>query len=96
MKFKPLSNRVLVEAVEDVEKATKSGIVLPDTANGKQYVKGTVVAIGPGKFTDSGGQLPLSVKIGDVAIFEKYSGTEITIENNKYIVVREDEILGIE
>lgn len=97
MKFKPLSNHVLVEATTDDAKTTKSGIVLPDSADKKKQVKGTVVAVGPGKLSDTGERLPLSVKVGDGVLFkEPWSDDhKFEEEGKKLYLVDEDDILGI-
>ena len=94
MKFEPLSNRVFIEAVEE-DKMTKSGIVLPDTAEKEKPVRGKVVAVGPGKVTEDGKKIPMSVKIGDIVLFKKYGPDEIEIEGKKYLVGDEDDILAI-
>jgi len=93
MKIKPLADRVLVKPSEEKE-TTKGGIVLPDTAKEKPQ-EGEVVAIGEGKRTDDGKVIPLSVKVGDRVLYGKYSGTEITIDGEEYLIVREDDILAI-
>lgn len=93
MKFKPLGDRILVEPTEASEQ-TKGGIVLPDTAKEKPQ-EGKIIAIGEGKKTDDGKVVPTSLKIGDKVLYGKYSGTEITVDGNEYLIVREDDILGI-
>lgn len=97
MNFKPLSNNVLIEYVEEEQKMTKSGIVLPDNVEKKERMKGTVVAVGPGKMTEAGTKLPLSVKVGDNVLFSKPWSDEKKIEEDtkKYFIVSEDDILGI-
>jgi len=92
--FKPLSNRIFLEALEE-EKTTKSGIVLPDTAEKEKPVRGKVIAIGPGKMNDKGERMQMSVKVGDVVLFKKYGPDEIEIEGKKYLVGDEDDILAI-
>lgn len=94
MNFKPLSNHLFIEALEE-EKTTKSGIVLPDTAEREKPVKGKVLAIGPGKMSEKGERIPMSVKVGDTVIFKKYGPDEIEIEGKKYLVGDEDDILAI-
>lgn len=95
MKIKPLSNRVLIEPIEE-EHVTKSGIVLPDTAEKEKHIKGRIVAVGPGKLTDKGERLPLSVKVDNVVLFRKpWSDNEIEVEGKKRILVEEDDILAI-
>ena len=94
MNFKPLSNHVFLEALEE-EKTTKSGIVLPDTAEKEKPVKGKVLAVGPGKKNDKGETIAMSVKVGDKVLFKKYGPDEIEVEGKKYLVGDEDDILAI-
>ncbi len=94
MNFKPLSNRVFIEPLEE-EKITKSGIVLPDTAEKEKPVRGKILATGPGKLNEKGERVPMSVKIGDTVLFKKYGPDEIEIEGKKYLVGDEDDILAI-
>ena len=94
MKFKPLFNRLFIETIEE-EAITKSGIVLPDTAEKEKPVKGKVVAVGPGKLNEKGERVPMSVKVGDIVLFKKYGPDEIEIEKKKYLVGDEDDILAI-
>lgn len=94
MNFKPLSNRVILEPLEE-DRTTKSGIVLPDTAEKEKPVKGKVLAVGPGKFNDKGERIPMSVKVGDSVLFKKYGPDEIEVEGKKYLVGDEDDILAI-
>lgn len=94
MQFKPLSNHVFLEPVEE-EKTTKSGIVIPDTAEKEKPVKGKVLAVGPGKLNEKGEHIPMSVKVGDMVLFKKYGPDEIEIEGKKYLVGDEDDILAI-
>ncbi len=94
MQFKPLSNHVFIEPAEEEQK-TKSGIVLPDTAEKERPVRGTVVAIGPGKVNEKGERTPMSVKVGDVILFKKYGPDEIELDGKKYLVGDEDDILAI-
>ena len=94
MQFKPLSNRVFIEAIEE-DKKTKSGIVLPDTAEKEKPIKGKVVAAGPGKMNEKGERNQMSVKVGSVVLFKKYGPDEIEIEGKKYLVGDEDDILAI-
>lgn len=97
MNLKPLSNNVLVEYAEEDRKTTKSGIVLPDNVEKKERMEGTVVAIGPGKMTDSGTRLPVSVKVGDKVLFSKPWSDEKKLEENekKYFIVSEEDILAV-
>ena len=94
MNFKPLSNHVFLEPLEE-GKTTKSGIVIPDTADKEKPMRGKVLAIGPGKLSDKGERVAMSVKVGDVVLFKKYGPDEIEIENKKYLVGDEDDILAI-
>jgi len=94
MNIKPLSNHIFIEALGE-EKTTKSGIVLPETAEKEKPVKGKVFAIGPGKLNDKGERVAMSVKVGDVVLFKKYGPDEIEIEGKKYLVGDEDDILAI-
>jgi chaperonin GroES len=92
LKLRPLDDRVVVEPVE-AEERTAGGIVLPDTAKEKPQ-RGTVVAVGPGKLLDSGKRGDLSVSVGDVVIYGKYSGTDIELNGNDVKIVRESDILA--
>jgi chaperonin GroES len=93
MKVRPLHDRVIVKRVEEEEK-TKGGIIIPDTAKEKP-VEGKVVAVGKGKILDNGNQQPLEVKEGDKILFGKYAGTEINIEGDEHLIMREDDIIAI-
>ncbi|HKY31789.1 MAG TPA: co-chaperone GroES [Candidatus Polarisedimenticolia bacterium] len=93
MKVKPLNDRVLVKRVEAEEKV-KGGIIIPDTAKEKP-MEGKVIAVGAGRLDDDGKRIPMEVKAGDRILFGKYAGTEIKIEDEEHIILREDEILGI-
>lgn len=93
MKVKPLGDRILVKQVEAEEK-TSGGIVIPDTAKEKPQ-QAEVVAVGDGKRKSDGSVIPLSVKKGDRVLYGKYSGTEITIGGQDYLIVKEEDILGI-
>jgi chaperonin GroES len=92
LKLRPLDDRVVVEPVE-AEERTAGGIVLPDTAKEKPQ-RGTVVAVGPGKLLDTGKRGDLSVSVGDVVIYGKYSGTDIEVNGNDVKIVRESDILA--
>lgn len=92
-KIKPLSDRVIVKPAEAEEK-TASGIILPDTAKEKP-IEGTVVAVGPGKTSDDGKLIKPEVKVGDKVLYGKYSGTEVTIDGEEYLIMRESDIFGI-
>lgn len=93
MKIKPLGDRVLVKPCEAEEK-TKGGIVLPDSAQEKPQ-RGEIVAVGAGKKSDDGKNIALTVKVGDVVLYGKYSGTELTVEGDSFLMMREDDILAI-
>ena len=93
MKILPLQDRVIVERIDEEEK-TKGGIIIPDTAKEKPQ-EGKVIAVGKGKVSDDGKLLPLSVKAGDKILFGKYSGTEVKLNGNEYLIMREDDILGV-
>lgn len=93
MNLKPLQDRILVQRVEE-EKTTKGGIIIPDTAKEKP-AEGKVVAVGNGKVGDDGKRLPLEVKEGDRILFGKYAGTEVKIEGEEYLIMREDDVLGV-
>lgn len=92
-KFKPLGNRVLVRRL-DAEEKLKGGIILPDTAKKKQE-QAEVIAIGTGKNDKNGNLIPIPVKVGDVILMEKYSGQEITLEDQEYVILRSDDIIAI-
>lgn len=92
--FKPLSNHIFIEPLEEEQK-TQSGIVLPDTAEKEKPIKGKVVAVGPGKLNEKGERLAMAVKVGDKVLFKKYGPDEIEINNKKYLVGDEDDILAI-
>jgi chaperonin GroES len=93
MSMKPLQDRVIVKRVKEEEK-TKGGIIIPDTAKEKP-VEGKVVAVGAGKVLESGKRAPLEVKKGDRVLFGKYAGTEIKIDGEEHIIMREDDIVAI-
>ena len=93
MKFRPLGDRILVKRIKEEEK-TKGGIIIPDTAKEKPQ-EGKVVAVGKGKYGDDGKLIPPEVKAGDKILFGKYSGSEIKLEGEEHIILREDDILGI-
>ena len=93
MGIRPLQDRVLVKRVEEEEK-TKGGIIIPDTAKEKP-IEGKVVAVGNGKVSEDGSVRPLEVKAGDRVLFGKYSGTEVKIDGEEHLILREDDILGI-
>jgi chaperonin GroES len=93
MKVRPLQDRILVQRIEE-EETTKGGIIIPDTAKEKPQ-QGKVIAVGKGKMLDNGTRVEPDVKAGDQILFGKYAGTEIKIEGEEYLIMREDDILGI-
>ena len=93
MKIKPLQDRLVIKRIEEEEK-TKGGIIIPDSAKEKPQ-EGRVVAVGDGKMLESGQKAPLTVKPGDKILFGKYSGTEIKIDGEEHLIMREDDVLGI-
>ena len=93
MKFRPLHDRVLIEVLESEEK-TAGGIIIPDTAKEKPQ-EGKVVAIGSGTRTEDGKIIPMDVKVGDIVLFGKWSGTEVKIEEKEYNIMKESDIMGI-
>lgn len=93
MKVKPLQDRLVVKRLEEEEK-TKGGIIIPDAAKEKPQ-EGRVIAVGDGKVLESGQKSPLTVKVGDKILFGKYSGTEIKIDGEEHLILREDDVLAI-
>ena len=93
MAIQPLADRLLVKALE-AEERTKTGIIIPDTAQERPQ-KGEIVAVGIGKVLEDGTTRPLAVKVGDKVIFGKYAGTEIKLDGEEYLIMREDDILGV-
>lgn len=93
MKIRPLQDRVIVKRLAEEEK-TKGGIIIPDTAKEKP-MEGKVIAVGKGKVKDDGDVIKLDVKVGDKILFSKYAGTEVKIDGEDYLIMREDDILGI-
>jgi chaperonin GroES len=93
MKLRPLQDRILVQRVEE-ETTTKGGIIIPDTAKEKP-AEGKVVAVGNGKIGDDGKRIALEIKKGNRILFGKYSGTEVKIEGEEYLIMREDDVLGV-
>lgn len=93
MKIRPLHDRVVIERLED-ERTTPGGIVIPDSATEKP-MKGKVVAVGPGKRAENGDTLALALKVGDVVLFGKYSGTEVKLGGLELVVMREDDVMGV-
>jgi chaperonin GroES len=93
VKIRPLQDRVIVKRIEEEEK-TKGGIIIPDTAKEKPQ-EGKVVAVGKGKLNDDGKVVPLDVKVNDRILFGKYSGSEIVIDGEEHLIMREEDILGV-
>jgi chaperonin GroES len=93
MKLRPLQDRILVQRVEE-ETTTKGGIIIPDTAKEKP-AEGKVAAVGNGKVGDDGKRVALEVKKGDRVLFGKYAGTEVKVEGDEYLIMREDDVLGV-
>ena len=93
MKARPLHDRVLLKRIEEKE-VVKGGIIIPDTAKEKP-MEGEVIAVGPGKIMDDGKRSPMEVKAGDRVLVGKYAGTEIKIEGEEHLIMREDDILGV-
>jgi chaperonin GroES len=93
MKIRPLGDRILLKRLQEEEKS-KGGIIIPDTAKEKPQ-EGKVIAVGKGKVLEDGKVMPLEVKAGDRVLFGKYAGTEVKIEGEEHLIVREDDILGI-
>jgi chaperonin GroES len=93
MKVKPLADRIIIRPLE-AEAKTAGGIIIPDNAKEKPQ-KGEVVAVGPGKIADNGQKVVISLKAGDKVLYGKYSGTEVTIEGEEYLIVRESDVLAV-
>ena len=93
MKLRPLQDRIIVKRVEE-ETMTAGGIFIPETAKEKPQ-KGEIVAVGNGKKTEDGKVIPIDVKVGEKVLFGKYAGTEVKIEGEEYLIMREDDILGV-
>ena len=94
VKVRPLHDRLIVERIEESSEQMVGGIIIPDTAKEKPQ-QGKVIAVGNGKVKDDGSVTPLDVKAGDTVLFGKYSGQEITLEGTEYLIMREDDILGV-
>ena len=93
MKIRPLQDRVIVRRIAEEEKS-KGGIIIPDTAKEKPQ-EGKIVAVGKGKMSDEGKLIPVEVKVGDKILFAKYSGSEIKIDGDEHLIMREEDILGV-
>jgi chaperonin GroES len=94
MKIKPLSDHVLIEPIKEEEK-TKTGILLPETAEKEKPEQGKVIAVGPGKKNKKGDRSPIDIKIGDKVLFTKYGPAEIKVEGKEYLIAKEEDILAI-
>lgn len=94
IKLKPLSNHIFIEPVVN-EKTTKSGIVIPDTAEKEKPVKGKIMAAGPGRLNEDGKIIPMSVKVGNIVLFKKYGPDEIEFDGKKYLVGTEEDVMAI-
>ncbi|MBK5096188.1 MAG: co-chaperone GroES [Gemmatimonadetes bacterium] len=93
VKIKPLADRIVVEPLEDTEEM-RGGLYIPDTAKEKPQ-QGTVVAVGPGRRTDEGELLKVEISTGDRVLYGKYSGTEVTVDGNDYLIVKESDVLAV-
>ena len=93
MKFRPLHDRVVIERI-DAETKTAGGVIIPDTAKEKPQ-QGTVIAVGPGGRDESGKLIPIDVKVGDRILFGKWSGTEVKIDGREYLIMNENDIMGV-
>lgn len=93
MKLKPLADRILIKRIEEDNK-TPGGIIIPDNAKEKP-MHAKVIAVGPGKLSQDGTIQPLQIKEGDTVLFSKYSGTDISLEGDEYLILKEDDVLGI-
>jgi len=94
MKIRPLYDRIVVKRIEDSAEKTASGLFIPDSAKEKPQ-EGEVIAVGQGKRSDDGKLMPLDVKAGDRILFGKYSGSDIKLDGEEYMIMREDEVLGV-
>lgn len=93
MKIRPLNDRILVKRLEEEEK-TAGGIIIPDSAKEKP-AEGEIVAIGPGKLSDAGERVPMDVAVGNRVLFSKYGGTDVKLDGEDFLIMREDDILGV-
>ncbi|MBN4056814.1 co-chaperone GroES [bacterium AH-315-J21] len=94
MSVRPLADRVMVKALEDAGEVKKGGIIIPDTAKEKPQ-EGEIVEVGPGRMTEDGKKIDLEVKKGDKILYGKYSGTEITLDGDEFLIMRESDILAV-
>ena len=93
MKIRPLNDRILVQRIEQ-ESKTAGGIIIPDSAKEKP-AEGKIVAVGQGKLDDNGKRVKMEVKVGDTVLFSKYGGTDVKLDGDDYLIMREDDILGV-
>ena len=93
VKVSPLADRVVVKAIEESEQM-RGGLFIPDTAKEKPQ-QGEIIAVGPGRFDDKGNRLPMDVKAGDKVLYGKYSGTEVTVDGEQYLILRESDVLAV-
>ena len=93
VKVNPLADRVVVKALEETE-TMRGGLYIPDTAKEKPQ-QGEVVAVGPGKLSDEGKRIDMELKVGDKVLYGKYSGTEVTVDNEQYLILRESDVLAV-
>ena len=93
MKIRPLNDRILVQRLEE-EETTKGGIIIPDSAKEKP-AEGKIVAVGNGRLSDKGERVAMEVKVGDMVLFSKYGGTDVKIDGEVYLIMREDDVLGV-
>ena len=94
IKIRPLQDRIIVKRVDDEENTTAAGLVIPDSAKEKPQ-RGEVMAVGQGKRTEDGKKTPVDVKPGDKVLFSKYAGSEIKVDGHEYLIMREDDVLGV-
>jgi chaperonin GroES len=94
MKIRPLQDRVMVKRLENGVEKTKGGIIIPDTAKQKPE-QGKIIAVGKGKVNDDGKVMPVGVKVGDTILFGKYSGSEVELDGEEHLIMREEDILGV-
>ena len=94
MKLRPLQDRIIVERIEE-ETTTAGGIIIPDTVSKEKPQEGKIIAVGKGKMNDDGKLIPMDVKVGDLVLFGKYAGSEVKVDGVEYLIMREDDILGV-
>lgn len=93
-KLRPLGDRVIVKPAAK-EEITKTGIILPDTADKERPEQGEIIAVGPGRFLDNGQRAPMSLKVGDKIVFKKYSPDEVKVEDDEYLVISESDVMAV-